>query len=365
MTQSLELLNTKEQESQQKKLHDLTSESSLYRQQLKNQQYLSQSSFFLYSLVIGLSGMKYCALALNFLLNILILCFYDDDHNEIKELDQSKRIAFYFFGSLECLLSVLIIISHFFKNLPAFTRLKIPKRKLLSYRLTVTCSLIFWIGYAGISIYSMINWLYHSLLLLYTFLCCSLLWKVFIALFNHLWEIIQIVLGIIVVTYIYSIFGYKYLKSSFEYEGCSTVYSCFTTVFNKKLRSFGGIGDMLRDNVTGNEDYWGRYWYDLTAFVVINCLLFCIIWVIVMDIIRQVHKRKKFDVCYICGKSRADMGRDLEHHILHVHSVRNYICYLMYLEDKSFNELDPIESYVRNLQQENMVDYFPSSNNSK
>eukprot|EP00826_Nyctotherus_ovalis_P015760 TRINITY_DN14504_c1_g1_i1.p1 TRINITY_DN14504_c1_g1~~TRINITY_DN14504_c1_g1_i1.p1 ORF type:complete len:374 (-),score=26.64 TRINITY_DN14504_c1_g1_i1:93-1214(-) len=360
MTRSLEneLVRARGQESQQKRLRELSLESSLYRQELKSQQRLSQNSLILHLLVVGLMWMKYSILVLNFLLNILILCFYDDDHTEVSKLSQSKRIAFYFLGTCGSLLSFLIVLGCILKHLSllsAFSSSKGIERKVLWHRLKACGSVVFWISYTGVSIYGMVNWLYYSLLLIYTFLCCPLLWQFCISLLNHLWDILQVMLAVIVVVYIYSIFGYEHLHSSFEHDTCDTLYNCFTTLLNRGSRSFGGIGDVLIHNSSPhNANYWGRYWYDFTAFILVNFLLFCLLWTVVMEAAREV--RRKVTACYICGGSKGELGREWENHVEREHCVGDYVCYLMHVEDRSGGE---VEGYVRKLREENAVDYFP------
>lgn len=90
-----------------------------------------------------------------------------------------------------------------------------------------------------------------------------------------------IFLGIIIM-YIYGIFGYYDFKSAYD-DGNGGVADSFilaiTSTIKEGLRKGGGIGESLSAfDFTKKQDFWGRYFFELTFFICINMLFIQIIF---------------------------------------------------------------------------------------
>ena len=59
----------------------------------------------------------------------------------------------------------------------------------------------------------------------------------------------------------------------------------------------------------------------------------------------------ELNFCYICGLYRRDLSKlgkksDFKEHITKKHNIWNYLYYIAYIENKPYNELSNLESYV-------------------
>ncbi len=218
------------------------------------------------------------------------------------------------------------------------------------------------------------HYLAYPFLLLTIVPSWSVLRNIIRALFNNARQIMQTIVLIIVIIYLYSVWGFQYLRESFvmenDVDNCSDLLNCFATSFSRGLRAFGGIGDALTANAVnhGSSEYWGRYWYDLTAFLIINGLLLCLLWGIIMDALSEMQRERNSihqefnSICFVCGINKFELetkGRGWKRHIQEEHSVADYMCYLIYIDEKTKTELNSLETYVKKRKDVHAVDFFP------
>ena len=202
----------------------------------------------------------------------------------------------------------------------------------------------------------------------------SVLRSIVRALYNNSRQIIQTVVLIAVVIYLYAVWGFRYLSDSFvldsDVDNCSDLLNCFLTSFSRGLRAFGGIGDALTSNSVnhGSSEYWGRYWYDLTAFLLINGLLLCLLWGIIVDALSEMQREYNSlqqdinSICFVCGIHKFELetkGRGWKRHIKEEHAVADYMCYLIYIDEKTKTERSELETYVKKRKDVHAVDFFP------
>lgn len=117
--------------------------------------------------------------------------------------------------------------------------------------------------------------------------------------------------------YIYGIGGFYFFRNDFNAENNAynnTFVLTVASVINMGLRNGGGISDSLtniksylnpENNVTSSY-YWGRYFYDLSFFIVINMLFIQIIFGIILDTFGELRKEQDqireevLNKCFVC-----------------------------------------------------------------
>lgn len=89
---------------------------------------------------------------------------------------------------------------------------------------------------------------------------------------------------------------------------CSTLYECTLSTLNNGIRAGGGIGETLAQPLNSNANqYWGRYFFDLTFFIVIIIVMLNIIFGIIIDAFAALRDQRKEAMdaiqnnCFICG----------------------------------------------------------------
>jgi len=84
-----------------------------------------------------------------------------------------------------------------------------------------------------------------------------------------------------VFVWVYAMIVADYYVEAFEFDGgivgqvklCSSYYKCFMYIFNIGIRSGGGIAEIMEIGSTTKQDFWGRFFFDMTFWILIN--IFC------------------------------------------------------------------------------------------
>jgi len=377
-------------ESQQTKLQDMAFDSNIYKRQLKHEQKLSRIMPSLRMFTTAFDLVQNISLGLSFLINIMLLFMYTKDtKGDTEKLSGGSKSAILFFGIVQAILSVIMLVEYILRNIPNLESfenyidnlsefeetkfVKSARKRHNEFRYWAIIGLICWCFYVVISIIGIVQWLAYPWLLLYIIPQWSVLWGIVKSLFSSWKQIIQTSIMLLVIIYLYAVYGFEYLNESFISNGvnnCENLLDCFATSFSRGLRSFGGIGDALSENVAPHDYdfYWSRYFYDITSFLVVNALLICLLWGIISDAMTEFQRKTSAiwteinSVCYVCGINKFEIetkGKGWNKHIMQEHSAMDYMCYLIYIDDKPKEDLNALEMFVKKHKEINAVDYFP------
>ncbi len=93
---------------------------------------------------------------------------------------------------------------------------------------------------------------------------------------------------------------------------CDTYFRCFINTVNLGLRGGGGISDyMILNKDKSNNNYVGRFFFDLLFFIVVNLILLGIFFGIIVDSFGEFRdnitnrEQDVKTVCFCCGLKRA------------------------------------------------------------
>jgi len=185
------------------------------------------------------------------------------------------------------------------------------------------------------------------------------------------WNIIlTAVLGILLI-YVYTIIGFFLMKQTFP-DGvdinCETLGYCLATIFEYGIRSGGGIGDVLGPVDVRSRFYWGRFFYDVSFFMIIIIIILNVVFGIILDTFGELRdKRNSIDEdirerCFICSLDSDTFQRQslgFQHHIDNEHNTWNYLHFLIYLKNKDVDEYTFLEEYVSEKRKRGEIEWFP------
>ncbi|EGR32730.1 hypothetical protein IMG5_072330, partial [Ichthyophthirius multifiliis] len=189
----------------------------------------------------------------------------------------------------------------------------------------------------------------------------------------------QLLLSVIIgctFLYIYSALGYySDIKKTLiytnnqNYEICSTPWDCFTFILGQALRQGGGIGDLIQmPDPINHSQYYYRFIYDLTFYLIINVIWLNIIFGIIIDAfaeLRDAKNAKDFDQqnkCFICNLERdvfENQGLNFKKHRKKEHNIWNYIYYIVYLQQKDKNSFNGTDYYIQNKLKNDDITWYP------
>lgn len=182
-----------------------------------------------------------------------------------------------------------------------------------------------------------------------------------------------IILGLIVM-YFYAIIGFVVFRSQYNPDGspyhlyCDTLSKCWTSTIDG-VRLGGGLGDSLvQPSLDDPTNYWGRWVFDLTFFILVNIILLNIIFGIIIDTFGDLRDQRKEELkdieekCFICSQSRYDFdtkGSGWFEHIYNEHNVYSYLNYIIYIQKKKTTDCNGVEKYVKELIEQKKIDFIP------
>lgn len=138
---------------------------------------------------------------------------------------------------------------------------------------------------------------------------------------------------------------------------CKDFLRCFFNSVNLGLRLGGGVSDAfnLAANISSGGVFYGRFFYDLTFFILIKLIFLNLIAGIIIDTFSDMRdeltERTKVicNVCFICGKSRWQIEKDglsFKKHIGKDHTLWKYLFYVMRLKSVNSSSFDGIEQNI-------------------
>eukprot|EP00347_Sterkiella_histriomuscorum_P002968 403366109 len=226
---------------------------------------------------------------------------------------------------------------------------------------------------------------YHflfSFLLLDIIIKIPLLTSVVQAINQNRMQIAYTLLLLFMIIYIYAFIAFilfrdTYINSGMEgedpdYNGyCNSLVMCFTSTLNNGLRSGGGIGDTLSQLQQKQNNYWGRWTFDLSFFVLIIIIMLNLIFGIIIDAFADMRDQRNMiekdvkEKCFICGITRFQFeakNKSFQDHVLREHNVYAYIYFILYVKKKSGTECTGVEKYVKSLALAEDPKFFPINN---
>lgn len=224
------------------------------------------------------------------------------------------------------------------------------------------------------------QWMY-PILLLDIMNKIKILSNVIDAIWINKFQLLATALLLMVVIYIYSYFGFLAFQSSFEHPTaanpedefdahlyCESLWDCFLSTLNHGIRSGGGLGDVLKKLEKGKNDYWARYVFDLSFFIVVIILLLNLVFGIIIDAFADMREQSKVQTediknkCFICGKDRTEFevaNKNWFEHIGKEHNLYAYLYFLVYVIEKPKEKCTGLEKYVREKLAEDDITFFP------
>ena len=134
----------------------------------------------------------------------------------------------------------------------------------------------------------------------------------------------------------------------------------------------GGMGEFLTRQTAAeyNETpYTIRFFYDVSFFLLVSTILLNVVQGIIVDAFAELREKSDIqsvdmkNVCYICGLERQTLDRDTEEgfetHVEEDHEVWNYVFFLIHLEAKDQSDMNGIESYIKEMYDQQETSWFP------
>ena len=126
---------------------------------------------------------------------------------------------------------------------------------------------------------------------------------------------------------------------------------------NNGLRDHGGVGDQLvkKSFYRKNNEYFGRFFFDILYFILLIIVLLNIIFGIIINTFRELRiksQKKIFDlynICFICGVEKDTIEKNSENFEIHTnekHNLWNYTYYIIGLMFCNIQDLNSINSYA-------------------
>jgi len=178
--------------------------------------------------------------------------------------------------------------------------------------------------------------------------------------------------------WIYSIIAFTMIRQNYindDLQGeklCETLLDCFMVTTREGLIHGGGMGEWFQPRTLGGGDhfasYMGRFFFDLSFFILIIIVLLNIIFGIIIDTfsaLREATETAAADmktVCTMCGLERADLdrkGSGFDEHIKLEHNMWKYLAYVVYIDQKDQNDYTGLESYVSEMIEEEDMNFYP------
>jgi len=169
----------------------------------------------------------------------------------------------------------------------------------------------------------------------------------------------------IVFIWIYSVIGFWVFRFDFtaddSFYRCDTLFSCFVYTMNYGYRSGGGIADLLQDPETNSDGFSitvGRFFFDISFFLIITTILTAIFSGIVIDAFGAIRDKYSAVIedmnssCFICGLENTLFERHAEgfsKHFLEEHNMWSYLFFFLHLSSTDESEYNAQESFVADM----------------
>jgi len=170
--------------------------------------------------------------------------------------------------------------------------------------------------------------------------------------------------------YCYSMIGFYFFRDMYDLAGvdCSSVFSCTVNTIDNGIRNGGGIGDALGTVDWLDTRFVGRWFFDISFYIVIIIIILNVVFGIILDTFGALRDEKNEveeemrNKCFVCGigaNTFQQKALGFTHHIKHDHKLWNYLYFFIYLELKDKDEFTAAEEYVYEKRQNGDIAYFP------
>lgn len=177
-----------------------------------------------------------------------------------------------------------------------------------------------------------------------------------------------------VIVYIYTVVAFNFFRKFYVKEDngnvdykCHDMLTCFVYHLHTGVRAGGGIGDEI-EPADGDAYEVYRILFDITFFFFVIVILLAIIQGLIIDAfgeLRDQLEQVKEDMeskCFICGIGKEYFDKvphGFETHVTNEHNFANYMFFIMHLINKPDTEYTGQETYVWELYQQRVWDFFP------
>ena len=138
---------------------------------------------------------------------------------------------------------------------------------------------------------------------------------------------------------------------------CYYSIQCWMFITNYGVRNGGGVADQLpKDSYKTNpKRYLIRFFFDMLFDIIIVLIMLNVFFGIMVDAFAELRNKNnerekdKNSICFICQLSRDECLRrniDFEEHVMKIHSLWNYVYFLIYLHLNNSNDFNRVEGYV-------------------
>jgi hypothetical protein len=169
------------------------------------------------------------------------------------------------------------------------------------------------------------------------------------------------------------VMGFWFLRDSYDPTigfDCTAQYKCFFNSLNLGVKAGGGLGDVLTPLPYDDPNYWGRWFFDMTFWVIIVVILLKLVFGIILDTfgaIRDAKNEVELDirtVCFVCSLKSETFERQangFRFHVNHEHNPWMYLFFFIHLAQKNPDEYNYAEQFVFDKKKENDASFFPIS----
>ena len=217
--------------------------------------------------------------------------------------------------------------------------------------------------------------------LIFMFNSFETLFAILRAVFKQIDTILLLGLYMLVILYIFSLFGFFFLPKMFKYESvdnnneiifeeeniCSSTISCLLYFINYGMISEGSIDMDLISYKNNYGYYYFQFFFKLILYAIIHMIFFNVILATItnsFDEMKQSIMEKNYNkknVCFICQKTRNDCindSEDFDDHLF-LHNMWKYIIFICKILFKDEKELSEEEYSIYNQMKEGKIDWFP------
>ena len=257
--------------------------------------------------------------------------------------------------------------------------------KLLNYKVIAILSnplVIKFIFYIFICVLMLnFNPLFGCIILIEIVFLVKNLHNILIYIIKNTVKLLSVFILLTLIIYVYTLLAFYFFRKDFsasdysdisqniEYNlYCDTIKNCFFSILTFGLRIPGGIGMAIKHVGRYESDYWYRYAFDLSFYIIVVLIILNIILSIIIESFNELRNFSKIksksirDSCLICSLPKYKFevkGEGWNSHYKYEHNIFSYLYYIVYLESKDLNDCDGLEKYVRNCLTKKDLNFIP------
>lgn len=229
--------------------------------------------------------------------------------------------------------------------------------------------------YLSLSVISLAVWYLYPLLMLDLVKRVSTLGKML----SHIWVNIRFIawlaLLMLVIVYGFSIIAFLQLSDYYTTDlpahgglaYCDSLWACALSTLLMGVPAQGGIGEVTEQAGTGDDKYINKLIFNVSFYLLVSVLFFCLIFGIIVDSLAQARDRLTEQIansrrCFICGSPMdvLEASRiNWQNHVFCVHNIHSYMFFLVYIRNKPLQLCRGVERYVKEELEKGSIAFFP------